>query len=166
MQKPLHEVLIGKWHELHHHSISAYEADTEFFADNTFTSRGAIVFRSPDGTGGTDILCEKFTIEGRWEVNGTKLTERVDTVRLSGLFIYPDTPIDEADLTEERRATLKAQGDLIELALNTVETADIVKVEADRIVLYDVKDGSRTVITRAPKAMRIPFEVDLSGEPS
>lgn len=143
MHTPLHEALIGKWHVLRQHSISAFEADTEYFPDHTFTSRGAFVFRSPDGKGGTDILCEKFTSKGRWEVNGTKLTERVDSVQLSGLFVYPDIPIRDADLSDERRTTLKAQEDLIEMALNTVETANVVKVESDRIVLSEEKNGSK-----------------------
>lgn len=148
MQKPLQEALVGTWHVARQHSHSASAVDTEYFPDNSFRSHGAFAFYNEDEHGAEDILCETFSIEGRWDLDGSRLTEYVDSVEHSGLFVYPQTPIREVEWDEDRAARVKVQQDLIEMALSTVEWSDIVKVEPDRVTLSDEKSGSEWAIVR------------------
>lgn len=148
MQTKLHEALVGTWHIARQHSHSASAVDTEYFPDNSFRSHGAFAFHNADEEGKTDILCDTFTIEGQWSLEGSRLTEYVESVQHSGLFVYPQTPIREAEWDEDRAARVKVQQDLIEMALSTVEWSDIVKVEPDRVTLSDEKSGSEWTIVR------------------
>lgn len=160
MQTKLHEALVGTWHATSLRNNIASAVDTEYFPDNSFKSYGAVAFRSPDDHGGEDILCEEFTIEGRWDVDGTRLTENVESVQLSGLYVYPETPIREAEMSDERRARMMAQEDLIEMAMSTVESADIVNVEPDCITFSDGKGGREWCVTRIDEPNLIILHLD------